>query len=549
MRPNIFITGFSGSGKTSTGREVARRLGWRFVDTDEAIVRVAGQPIAAIFAARGESAFRKLEHDSLAALCEGERQVVSTGGGIVMDARNLGLMRDNGKIICLEARPETIYRRLQKQRAEATSPIVRPMLDAADPLKRIRELKARRQPSYALADGTVHTDGLTPQQAAGEVARGWELLAASVRDRPERDPDLAATVRTASGQYPVWVGWDLLDGLGERVGSLMAPGAAYIITDEGVQSHARRAQTAMEAAGIPTHMFVMPSGEQTKTLHTVQYVYRWLAERRAERGHLIVAVGGGVVGDLAGFVAATFLRGMPFAQVPTSLLAMMDAAIGGKVAVDMPSGKNLVGAFYQPRFVLADVKTLETLPARHVTSGWAEAIKHGLILDEPLLSTFEANVQPISRIEAGITTEVIRRSVAVKADVVSRDERETLGIRVLLNYGHTLGHAIEAADGYRSYLHGEAVSIGMMGAADISHEMGLLAPEMASRQRDVLQAFGLPLVCGEVDARAVMEAMRSDKKTAGRTIQWVLLERIGKAVTRNDVPNDLVERVLERLSH
>jgi 3-dehydroquinate synthase len=235
----------------------------------------------------------------------------------------------------------------------------------------------------------------------------------------------------------------------------------------------------------------MPAGEQHKTLETVEHVYAWLADRKAERGHIIVAVGGGVVGDLAGLVAATYLRGMPFAQVPTSLLAMMDAAIGGKVAVDLPQGKNLVGAFYQPKFVLSDVSTLQTLPQRELTSGWAEAIKHGLILQPDLLDSFERDRDDILALKPDVATDIIRRSVAVKANVVSQDERETLGVRILLNYGHTLGHAIEAASGYGNFLHGEAVSVGMMGAAYIGNAMGMMSDEEVDRQRAILESYGL----------------------------------------------------------
>ena len=206
-----------------------------------------------------------------------------------------------------------------------------------------------------------------------------------------------------------------------------------------------------------------------------------------------MAVGGGVVGDVAGYAAATYLRGMPVVQAPTTLVAMMDAAVGGKTAVDLPQGKNLVGAFKQPEFVLADVEALSTLPDRALISGWAEAIKHALILDEPLLRVFEENADSISSLEPETASDALRRSVAIKADVVSRDERETLGIRALLNYGHTTAHALEAVTGYERYLHGEAVSIGMMAAADISKNMGLLSDDDVVRQRSVLEAYGLPL--------------------------------------------------------
>lgn len=360
--------------------------------------------------------------------------------------------------------------------------------------------------------------------------------------------DLAAIVKSTQGDYPIWVGWNTIDEIGERVKSVLDVSTAYIITDEGVHRQARRAQFSLEAAGIAAHMFIMPSGETHKTLETVQLVYRWLAERKAERGHLVVAVGGGVVGDLAGFVAATYLRGLPLAQVPTTLLAMMDAAVGGKVAVDLPQGKNLVGAFYQPKFVLVDVSTLQTLPKRELTSGWAEAIKHGLILDRDLLDAFETHRHSLLALEQDIATDIIRRSVAIKANVVSQDERETLGIRILLNYGHTIGHAIESTTGYSSFLHGEAVSVGMMGAARIGNAMGLLADEEVERQRQLLESYGLPLSCGEMDIAAVTDAMMSDKKVKGRSNRWVLLDGIGNATVRSDVPAAVVQQTLEALA-
>jgi 3-dehydroquinate synthase len=545
---NIFITGFSGSGKTTVGREVAERLGWRFVDIDEEVVRGSGVPIEATFRDDGEPGFRELERQCLARVCQGEEQVVSTGGGIVMDERNRRIMERSGVIVCLEARPETIHRRLQAQRDEAPDSGVRPMLDDANPLRRIIALKSERQVSYALAHWTVHTDGRTATQAADEVVRAWRLLggpASALGSKEQKS--LAATVRTSSGDYPVWVKWGGLGELGERVRGIFSPGAAYIVTDEGAFRYARRAQVSMETAGVPSHMFVVPSGERSKSLETARRLYDWLAGRRVERGHLVLAVGGGVVGDLAGYVAATFLRGLHFGQAPTTLLAMMDAAIGGKTAVDLPQGKNLVGAFHQPRFVMEDVQTLETLDGRQARSGWAEAIKHGLILDEGLLRVFEEERSSILALEQGASIDVIRRSVSIKADVVSRDEVETLGLRVLLNYGHTIGHAIEAATGYDRYLHGEAVSVGMMGAAFIANGLGMLSGQGVERQRAVLEAYGLPVSCGDVDMAAVSQAMKVDKKKADGAIRWVLLDAIGHAVTRSDVPPDLVQDALGRL--
>ena len=547
---NIFITGFSGSGKTTVGRIAARLLGWAFVDLDDEIEQTAGLAIEEIFARYGEAHFRRLERERLAAACERDMQVVSTGGGIVVDWRNRRAMERAGAVVCLEARPETLFARVERQAREDAEASARPMLFAADALARIRSLKARRQFAYTHARLIVHTDDLSPEQAAMEVVRGWKDISETNEARAAWDsPDLAAVVETSGGDYPVWVGWDIMDRLGERVIQTVGEtSTTYIFTDEHVYSMARRAQSSLERAGIAAHIFIMPAGEQHKTLKTVELAYEWLSHRRAERGHLVLAVGGGVVGDLAGFVAATYVRGMPFAQAPTSLLAMMDASIGGKVAVDLPRGKNLVGAFYQPRLVLSDVSTLRGLPARQMASGWAEAIKHGLILDEDLLADFDRQRDALMALEPQAAAELIRRSVAIKANVVSRDERETLGVRVLLNYGHTIGHAIEAATGYDTYLHGEAVSVGMMGAANIALHRGLLDAEAVERQADMLRSFGLPLSCEGVSTDAIEEAMRSDKKVSAGSIRWVLLDGIGNAVTRNDVPPELVRQTLERLA-
>ena len=547
MKQNIFLTGFSGTGKTTVAREVARVLGWRAVDTDDEIVTIAGKPIDAIFRDHGESRFRELERECLARVCRAERQVIATGGGMVTDSENRRRMEMSGAVICLEARPDTILQRLTEEGAAEKGPVVRPMLADPDPLRRIRDLKSQRQPDYSLAHWTVHTDSMTPSEAAAEVVRASGLLNPQGATSTPGASDLAATVRTSSGEYPVWVGWGTLPQLGQRVSGILSAAAAYVITDEGAQRHARRAQASLEADGIPAHIFILPPGERSKSLEMAEHLYQWLAGRRAERGHLLVAVGGGVVGDLTGFVAATFLRGVPYGHVPTTLLGMMDAAIGGKTAVDLPQGKNLVGAFYQPRFVLSDVQTLQSLSDRGRKSGWAEAIKHGLILDEGLLSDFEDNAEGIVSLDEGLSTDIIRRSVAIKADVVSRDERETLGVRVLLNYGHTIGHALEASTGYQRFLHGEAVSIGMIGAARIGKAMGMLSDEDVQRHQDLLRRFGLPVHADDIDARAVRAAMGADKKTAGRTLRWVLLDGIGRAVTREDVPSQLVDSTIRSL--
>jgi 3-dehydroquinate synthase len=253
-----------------------------------------------------------------------------------------------------------------------------------------------------------------------------------------------------------------------------------------------------------------------------------------------------MIGDLTGFVAATFLRGLSWVQVPTSLIAMTDASIGGKVAIDHPLGKNLIGAFHQPRLVLADVKTLTTLPQRELTSGWAEVIKHGLILDTGFLQLLENKAKNLIKLKPDITAKVIARSAAIKCQVVSEDERET-GRRIILNYGHTIAHGIETASKYERFLHGEAVAIGLMGAARLSHRLGLLSQNAVERHKALLQKFGLPTYCSGVPLSDVLAAMELDKKVQGKAIRWVLLEDIGKAVICSDVPEKEVLSVLKEV--
>ena len=272
---NIFVTGFSGTGKTTTGKEVARLLGWRFVDTDDEIVVSAGKAIEDIFSQDGEPAFRKLESETLATVARNSRQVISTGGGIIMDETNRRVMESNGVVVLLEGRPETIFRRLEGQTAKESDGIAtRPMLHADDALNRIRSLKEQRQFNYTLAHWTVHTDHLTPLVAASEVVRGWKLTSSRIPkpSRTNANGDLAAEVRTSAGDHPLWGGWGILDELGKRIKKTLDPPVAYIISDGGLYLQSHRAQVAMEAEGIPTHQFFIPPGEQSKTLENAQHM-------------------------------------------------------------------------------------------------------------------------------------------------------------------------------------------------------------------------------------------------------------------------------------
>ena len=323
---------------------------------------------------------------------------------------------------------------------------------------------------------------------------------------------------------------------------------AYIITDSNVMNpYGRRVQLSLEKSGIAAHCFIIPAGETSKSFQLAQAIYDWLVGLKAERGQAIIAVGGGVPGDLGGFVAATFLRGVPFIQVPTSMAAMADASIGGKTAVNLPQAKNMVGAFYQPQGVFADVQTLSSLGKRELAEGWAEAIKHGFILDAELVDLFEEHAEALMDLEPEISTQVIRRSMAIKANVVSQDERETLGIRIMLNYGHTIGHALESSTEYGRFFHGEGVAVGMMGAATMAQEMGLHSQDLVDRQRRLLERFNLPTSAKGVSVTDILDGMSLDKKSQGGANRWVMLEEVGRSVVRSDVPKELVEKTVREL--
>ena len=547
----IFLVGPSGSGKSVVARLVAQRLGWQALDTDSLVEEATGLTVPEIFSRWGEGHFRDLESDALLRACCAAPAVIATGGGAILRPTNRVAMFDSGLVVYLDASPEALLDRLRQGGLGH-----RPLLQGGDPLARISALKAQREAYYRLADCTVDTDGLSPSEVAEAVVRAWQSLPADTFENRERVwkaasepapvwPGAACAVRTTGGSYPVFVEWGCLERLGDILARLGLHGRAFLVSDENVFSHhGEAAVSSLRASGFQPIARAVPPGEATKTLDTAASLYAWLADNRAERGEAVIALGGGMVTDLAGFVAATYARGLPLVHVPTSLLAMVDAAIGGKVAVNLPQAKNMVGAFYQPRAVVCDVAVLRTLPERELRSGWAEAIKHALIADGELLQRFEAQAEALLALDAAPATEVIARSIAIKAQIVGKDEREEAGLRTVLNYGHTLGHALESATEYVSFLHGEAVAVGMMAAAEIGRRAGITPPQLVERQRRLLERFGLPTRAPGVPVAAVRRAMALDKKVQGGSLRWVLLEDVGRPVIRSDIPMAVVEEVL-----
>ncbi len=553
----IILIGPPASGKTTTGALVAALLGWRFVDTDAEIERAANLTIADIFAREGEAAFRAREAAALAAALTAPQVVVATGAGIGELPTNRSLLRAQREtggawVVALAVAPEVGWRRIAgvAQTQDAKPGAIRPLLAGADPLERLRALYARRAPWYDDADETIVGDDLAPATLAARivaslVAHG--LLAGDGAQPQTQRVRLGSSSATGNGPgYDAVVAWGALASLGQRLAALGLPPRLHVVADANVATLYEPAlMSGLMRAGFLPAIHRVPAGEASKSRAQLDAIYDWLAERRAERGEALLAVGGGVTGDLAGLAAATYLRGLPLVHVPTSLLAQVDASIGGKVAIDHPRGKNLIGAFYQPRLVVADPATLITLPPRQRVEGWAEVVKHGVALDAAYFETLERDADALLALRPAETTAAIARSVALKAGIVEGDERESEGgRRALLNYGHTIGHAIEAITGYSAWLHGEAVAVGMTIASHLGQRLGITPDEVVQRQTALLTRLQLPTRADGLSVRALLGTTLWDKKARGGRIRWALPTALGESAIFADVPDDEVRAAL-----
>lgn len=547
MTQRIVLIGLSGAGKSTAAGVLAARLGWAVSDTDAEIVGRFGQPIAEIFRDHGEAAFRAVERELLLDALRKDRIVVATGGGAVVDERLWdadALRHAETLVVALEVTPSIALARLRDQEAADGVAGERPLLAVSDPLGRLEHMRTARQSVYDRAAITLIVDSVTPDELAGEIA--------SVLGGGEaRDADV--TLSAPSGTSAIHISPGILTSLGTLVTNRW-PGArrAWVISDENVGAlHCDAVEGVVTDAGLAVSRRFVPPGEASKSLAMTGDLLGWLLDGGAERSDIVVALGGGMVGDLAGFVAATCLRGLPLVQVPTTLLAMVDSSVGGKTGVNHAAGKNLIGAFYQPPLVVIDPSLLATMPARELASGWGEVVKHGVIQPSTpggergdLFRFLERNAERLARLDPHGVTYAIRRNVALKAAVVEADERESGG-RAFLNFGHTLGHGIEAA-GYH-HLHGEAVAIGMRAAAEIGRAMGTCDASIGERISALSARFGLPART-EAESDRVMALIQSDKKKAAGALRWVLPLREGGVAMRSDVPLETVRAALESVT-
>jgi len=350
-------------------------------------------------------------------------------------------------------------------------------------------------------------------------------------------------VRLGNNKYRIHIGSGVLAEAGQQLRKEGFRDKLVVITNPDVKKlYGKTLELNLAKEGFKIDFLLIPEGEEQKSLDTAARLYRDLTNCYAERATPIIALGGGVIGDLAGFVAATYLRGVPLIQMPTTLLAQVDSSIGGKVAVDHGQLKNKIGTFYQPRLVISDIAILKTLDAKILSDGLAEVIKYGAIRDRGLLSYIERNLDKIKSLDSGVLEEIVFRSAKTKAEIVEKDERD-LGLRAILNYGHTVGHGIESASDFK-VKHGMAVALGMIAAAKISHKMGYLDKAELLRLRNLIQRAGLPTTAPKLEIEKIIEAMKHDKKVLGGKVRFILLKSLGNAFITNEVSLSLVKQIL-----
>lgn len=513
---SIVLTGFMGTGKTTVGKLLAERLDLPFVDMDEVIVERVGMSVAEIFEKHGEPTFRAWESVIAAELgADAEPKVIATGGGTFLNPANLEALR-HATLICLVASPEQIFRRIQHETQ-------RPLLKSDDPQARIEQLLYERRLIYNQIRWQVPTDWFNVEEIADNIQNIWKREAA-IRASETR-------VKNPEGSYPLLIDHGLLTKIQDILDIYeLANRRTIIITDSNVvKLHGE----ALLGAIPNSALVVMSAGETFKHMDTVNHLYNQVAQHGLDRQGLIIALGGGVVGDTAGFVAASYMRGVRFVQIPTSLLAMVDSSVGGKVGVDIPMGKNLVGAFKQPDLVIIDPDVLTTLPEEELRAGMAEVIKHGFLANLDLLR----DDMPLM--------ERIKTAIQVKIEVVEEDPYEQ-GRRAYLNLGHTFGHAIERVSGY-SWRHGDAVAVGMVAAAYLSNRLLMLNNDDKDFIENTIAKAGLPTRYRHYSPESIWDAMALDKKWAGGKSFFVLLEGLNKPVSAIDIDKTMVLDVLERL--
>jgi shikimate kinase / 3-dehydroquinate synthase len=541
---SVILVGMMGAGKTSVGKRLAGKLGLPFGDADAEIESGAQLTISEIFERFGEGYFREGERKVIARLLNGGPLVLATGGGAFMNQVTRDNIARHGVSIWLKPSFEILLARVRKKSN-------RPLLKTADPEQTLRRLLEERSPTYALADFTIESlDGshdAVVDAILRRLATGLCKDVGTLRQAKRR-----VEVPLGARAYSILIGPGLIDEAGLEIAKIAPRINCAVVTDARVAPlYLERLIESLHKAGLGSTPIICAPGEATKRYAEFARVSDALIEARIERRDIVIALGGGVIGDLAGFCAATLRRGVRFVQIPTTLLAQVDSSVGGKTGINSQHGKNLIGAFHQPSLVLADTTTLDTLSERDFRAGYAEVVKYGLISDRVFFEFLESNWREMF---AGgpMRTEAIAISCAAKARIVAADEREH-GERALLNLGHTFGHAFESLTHYDSQrlVHGEGVAIGMALAFRFSRDLGLCSGQDATRVEAHLKAVGLPTRMGDIpgfepSGDQISAAMRQDKKVERGRLTFILVRGLGESFVARDLDEASVSRFLAR---
>ncbi|WP_424250533.1 bifunctional shikimate kinase/3-dehydroquinate synthase AroKB [Collimonas pratensis] len=565
---NIFLVGLMGAGKTTVGRALARKLNKLFIDSDHEIEARTGVSIPLIFEIEGEESFRQRETEVIRDLSARSGIVLATGGGAIMRAENREYLKTRGTVIYLRASIHNILQRTSRDKN-------RPLLQTADPRRRLEELSRQREPYYRevadividtgrpnvqflvhsiLSQLDVQSDDLEPGagqalpagdgtlgQSSGPTHQTSHFLMnqQSTSSAPVSAPVITLQVELGERSYPIEIGPSLLADRA-RIARLISGKQVVVVTNTVVAPlYLERVSQTLRDAGKSVLEIILPDGEEEKNWASLMQIFDRLLAAKCDRKTTLIALGGGVIGDLTGFAASAYMRGVPFVQIPTTLLAQVDSSVGGKTGINHPLGKNMIGAFYQPQAVIADTMTLHSLPERELSAGLAEVIKYGAVIDAEFFKWIENNIDKLMARDNAALAYAIRRSCELKADVVRQDEREG-GLRAILNFGHTFGHAIESGLGYGKWLHGEAVGCGMVMAADLSHRLGHINAVDKERVCALVRAAGLPTEAPNLGAQRWLELMQIDKKNEDGQIKFILMKPLGSHLITGAPPEALL---------
>ncbi|WP_295760046.1 bifunctional shikimate kinase/3-dehydroquinate synthase AroKB [Undibacterium sp.] len=528
MQGSIFLVGLMGSGKTTVGRALAKKLNKRFIDTDHEIEARTGVSIPVIFEVEGEASFRQREAEVVKDLTAQDGVVLATGGGAILNEASRRFLHERGTVIYLRAGINSI---LQRTRHDKN----RPLLRTADPRKKLEELEAQREPLYQqIAHLVIETGRPNVQFLVQSILTQLALIPGALSSENVLLMQQQAsfqTLRVELGErsYPIAIGASLLASSEVLRQHIKGQRVAIVTNTVVAPLYLAALEERLRGLGKQVISIILPDGEEHKTWASLMLIFDALLEAKCDRKITLLALGGGVIGDMTGFAAASYMRGVPFVQIPTTLLSQVDSSVGGKTGINHPLGKNMIGAFYQPQAVIADTATLNTLPDRELSAGLAEVIKHGAIIDAAFFEWIEAHILQLRNKDPESLAYAISRSCEIKADVVRQDEREG-GLRAILNFGHTFAHAIESGLGYGKWLHGEAVGCGMVMAADLSCRMGYIDYVTKIRVQKLVEAAGLPSVAPDLGESRWLELMEVDKKNENGQIKFILLKPLGAPI-------------------